>query len=364
MAFSSGTAPRPEWMLAGQPSVFEGLVNAFSDYPVGEIHSVVDGINPVGETLKVPNMVHRVSGAAGCSSSDTGTGDLSLTDVALVPTYVKMRRGLCYTDLRLAEGFQAGWSKIAPERLADNPDFVDFYSTFYGEGFTLDAFRYAWLGDTAAALESGGGYLRTGVAPADYSLMDGYWKQIIAAGSGIKRVTLSKNALLTTALQTAYTGAEMVAFLQNAIQILDPRAQARINRSGGYFLVPLFWFNTIKQYYESISVTATGNAQGPIVNGRPEVGGIPLVAMPLWDLYVGSPNNQGDTSTASGAALYYPNRFILVGAPSALPMGVSYDPARPALATYFDPNADKQIFRAEVGVAAKLGNTFMMSVGY
>lgn len=360
-SITGSNAPRREWSV--DSAVYERLLPLMQQYPFNLLHSVTDNLPNVGKTIKVPGFVDKVSAAANCNTTDTGTGGIVLTDVVLKPAFNKMRRSLCYTDLRELEGFQEGWSAQQPWELMANPEFVNFFATFFLDGFQLDNFRLLWLGDVAAALESGGGYIRAGKNPADYTLMDGLWTQIFAAGAGINRVNLSKNTLTTTALQTAYTGAEMIALLQDAITALEPQAYAKLLLDGGYFLVPAWWYKRIKQHYETISVTATGNAQGPIVNGNVEVGGVPLVPMPIWDLYVGSPQNNGDTSTQSGAALYYPNRFILTTSPSAMPVGFGYNPTLLAPTIDMTDNENTR-FRAELGIAAKLGNTFMMSVGY
>ena len=348
--------------LSPGQAVYEAVMTPFTEYPIDMVHDIYDRIDPKGQQIGVASDVDDVTAAPNCTATDTGSGDLTLTEVDLVPTPLAIRKSVCHTEVRKMAGFQSKWSKTEPWDLTNTPEFINFYTSFYMPGFVMDAMRYAWLGDTAAAVDGSGGYLKAGLSGnlAKYNLMDGYWKKIIAGGGAITRVTLSKNALLTTALQMAYTGAEIIGFLDEAFAKADYRLQRKAMRGEAFYLVTQTWWVAVRTYFKNAGVTATGVE---IVNNDIFVGGVKLIPMPFWDFYIGNTSITGDTSTASGAAKYYPNRFLLAAA-EALPMGFSYDPQMPISRVWFNTDDEKVRFRAQNGIAVELGYTKLMVAGY
>lgn len=359
MSVTTFAAPYQEASVGSD--LFVGLMDAFlPQIPLTDIHDVLQDVPPAGREISLVNKVDDITGGEGCNSTDTGEGQLVLTKRQITPVPFRVVKGQCIVDLRTASGWQREWDRVRPRHLENNSAFVDFVGRFYAAGHTLDLMRYAWLGDTAAAIESGGGYFKASLSTnlAKYNRLDGYWKKIIAAGASISRVTLSKNALLTTALQCAYTAAEMIAFLQQAKRQADPRMKR--NKADNFFLVTNNWYSTIEAYYESTKLTAVGVAEGPM---GLTVGGVRLIPVPFWDEYIGNTDFTGDTSTASGAAKYYPNRFIF-GIKEAFIMAPAYNPETPVFDVEYNPE-DKDIdFIAETMLDVQLGNYSYLVAGY
>ena len=225
------------------------------------------------------------------------------------------------------------------------------------------------LGDTAAVLASSGGYLRNGLSGnlVKYTRMNGFWKQIIALGAGIKRITITENALTTAATQfSGLTGAEILAYLQAALGELDERVYHNTVRKP-FFLITDHMYRKLRSYYQSTALTAGGLTGELRADGTyyMAVEGVELIPQPWWDAYIGTATITGDTvgPTSTDTGRYYPHRFILTN-DQTLIVGASYDPMRPAFELEYNPNTRSINFIAEYQISAVLGNTDFMVVGY
>jgi len=321
-----------------------------------------------GQVIAIAGDTDDITGGDACNTTETGTGNLVFESVTLNPYAYLVNKPNCWNDLKRDPLFLEKFSRTKPRDLVANPEFADYVATFYKNGMVEDMLRYMYLGDTTAVIASSGGILRNGLSgnTVKYTRVDGFWKQIIDAGSAIARVTISENALTTAATQfSGLTGAEILAYLLDGLSKMDARVYHSTERPM-FILITDWMYRTLTNYYQTTALTA-GGLTGELLNGimQMRVNGVPLVPMPFWDRNIGTNTITGDTvgPTSTDTGRYLPHRFIITN-DSTLIVGSSYDPMTPVFDLEYNPNTRAVNFVSQIQFDQKLGKKAFMVVGY
>lgn len=250
----------------------------------------------------------------GCGS-DPQDYNVGTRKVTWTPKSWEVFLGECYTDLENAASVYALNKGV---RIADLTD-TD-YMAIVVKVLTADIkdaiFRFVFFGDTEAenydAEDAPTGIITPGVSTDYFDVVDGFWKQFIAAGTAHSELVsvIAANSANTKALQLALTA-------QNAYDLLsDMYFKAPLEMRGkGRFLVTQSIADAYQQYLEGKGIESTYKN---LVDGIQALTfrGIEVVPMPKWDEMIRAYNDLGTTYYKPHRALLVEKENLAVGTPT------------------------------------------------
>ena len=166
----------------------------FQNPAIDQFHTVVTGIKAKQQILHMGQyglMGKKIDATCDITPS---TAILPVNQKYWTPVFIGDRVEQCYTDL-LNTFFVWGLKNGVHKADLTNTDFALFLEERLSLAAYETALRFAWLGNTAAALQPAG-YLATTVDLGYYNAMNGFWNQAtaIAVADASKHITISRNA--------------------------------------------------------------------------------------------------------------------------------------------------------------------------
>jgi len=212
-------------------------------------------------------------------------------------------------EIRLDECYDVLKSTCAIYALKQGVSQADLTSTEYmaivtqkvNEAMLEMAWRFAWFGDVDAANIADGGTLTAGANPDFFTVVDGYWKQMATqvTANATQLVAISENAGNSYANQALPT-TNIQTYLKNLVYKANINLRKMANLR--IFCTQSFY----DAYEQSLTGTAIESMYANLVDGQAvlKFNGIPLVAMPMWDLEI-------KESYDTGVVLLKPHRAVL-----------------------------------------------------
>lgn len=218
--------------------------------------------------------------------------------------------------------------------------------------------RFAFFGDTAAALDSAGGVLKAGVDPSYFNLTDGYWKQILAgvAGGTIGRTTFAANAQTTFATQKSTIAGKGVATgYMNSLIEDAPVALRQAENQRIYITLAL---------KDALDADIRANNVGSdlqwesIFGGikRAEYNGIELIVVPFMDEIIKGYEGDGKAWNNPFRAIYTTKDNLLVG--------IGSEDEIAELKVWFDDKEDLNYIKAKDSVGFIVASDDLVQVGF
>lgn len=265
---------------------------------------------------------------------------------------------ICYEDLKGTLAQVAFGHKTSVGNLTSTEYMDDVVGPRLRNAVRKMLLRFAWFGDTAAALESNGGVLKAGVDVANFNLTDGYWKQILTgvAGGTIGRTTFAANAAATFAAQKTAISASGVAIgYVNSVIEDAPIALRQAEGQRIYMTLAL---------KDALDADIRANNPGSelqwesIFGGikRAEYNGIELVVLPFMDEIIKGYEGDGTAWNNPYRAIYTTKSNMLVG------LGSEDEIAE--LKVWFDEKDDLNYIKAKDSVGFLIAADGLIQVGY
>lgn len=287
---------------------------------------------------------------AGCGD-DPGDYTIPVRRIEWDPRMWNVFLALCYTDL---EGTAAVYAMNHGYRIPDLTDtqYMEIIASILVEALREMFFRFTWFGDVDAATA---GILGTGVDPTFFDVIDGFWKQAIAAATdnNLRKAEIAENQGATYAAQTL-NPANVIGYLRSVVFGAPLILRSMADR---FLLVTQSVYDAYVQ-----ALTADGccleSARTQMQNGVPAplyIDGVRIVPVPKWDEMIAAYEN-------NGTKLNNPHR-ILFTAKSLLGVAVDSTSSFSSLQAWYDPKDQYVYVRAKGRIDAKILNDTLLSLG-
>lgn len=288
----------------------------------------------------------------GCDST-TKPWSINTRSVKWTPAPWEIFLSQCYTDLKTAATVYSLRTGV------DIPDFTDTdYMNIVLEVLEKSImdfwYRMFWFGDTEAKHVSESGVITESLDLSYYTILDGFWKQIIArvtANPAQKPVTITENSGANYAAQEL-----KVENVQGYLAKLVYNAPLQLrNMEDKFILVTQSVYDAYEQ--SLMSACCLESARMALINGMEALKykGIPVIAMPVWDKLIA-------VGEDTGTKLNNPHRMLFT-AKSVLGIGVDDINKLGDLRVWYDLK-DKKVYIRSMGQAdAKLTNPEYFTLG-
>ncbi len=242
-----------------------------------------------------------------------------------------------------------------------NPDYWDtvdneelaFLESRIIDAVSEDILLKTMFGDTAADNVSGGGNITNGKAPALFTPLDGFWKQILTGvvATTVKRYEITENSGASYAAQASL--ADDRAYL--AMQYLYNNADSRIFQTDIKYQMTRSLWNNYRDYLESksLSFTVERTEEGTT---KAAYRGIEIIVRDDWDRNITEYFDNGTT-------YLNPHRIILTDI-NNLPIGTLEEGSMKSLDMFYHRKDKKHYTDAAMTLDAKLLEESMIIVGY
>lgn len=234
-------------------------------------------------------------------------------------------------------------------------DIATFITMRMSEAAQEDLLRIIWFGDVDADNVSGGGDITNGVSLTDYTILDGFWKQIFAivTATPTRRYTISENAGVSYAAQALAAG-KSLTILRTLLQDADPRLKSDPNK---FYIVTDTIFENYATYLESQGIDAS---YVRLESGFSTLAfrGIMIYSFQFWDRTI-------DADFNTGTVWFLPHRAILTTKETlAVGYDLASDAGGEAMEVWYERKDEKNNFRGKYRLDAKVLEGYMLQVAY
>ncbi len=326
---------------------YEDLIKAPD---VGDLVTIFPGIVAKKEMGLIGKGGLVGKAAKGCDD-DPGDYTIPIRRTQWDPALWEVALALCYADL---EGTAAVYSLNTGVRIPDltDTDYMAIVRNVLVEALREMFFRFVWFGDTDAATA---GILSPGVDPEFFDVIDGFWKQVMAAAvdNNLRKATIVENAGATYAAQELIPS-NVIGYLNSVYYKAPLQLRSMADRE---ILVTQSVYDAYQQAL-SDSGCCTESARAMLQDGSPAplyINGTKLVPVPKWDEMIAEYENDG-------TKLNQPHR-ILFTSKSLLGVAVDATSSIAGVETFYDVVSKKVFIRAMGRIDAELLNPSLLSLG-
>lgn len=346
-------------LITGTPITFngteakDGVIDPAFDKPdVNLFHRVVRGIVAKMQVAFLPRMNKITLADAGCGTG-VQTKTLTPTQKFWNPNKLKMWLQQCADDLE-ATFFVWGLKLGVQRKDLTATMFEDYILEIMPDAIKDDLMRLAWFGDSAADVNAMGGTLLNASDVQHYNSMDGFWKKIFAAVTGVTtpRYTISENSQATFALQDALAAdAAIKCFRGLMTGDCDARLKTRTDK---VIICTTSLYENWLTYKESQSMDRSFERQAQ--GFQTDVyRGVPIYAFDLWDRHIRA-------DFQDGTAYYLPHRAVLT-VPDNLQIGLDTNNVE-ELDVFFDKTTELHNIKGGYMADVQIPYDYMMKVAY
>jgi hypothetical protein len=329
------------------------LAQIFAKPSLESIHTVVDGI-VAKQQIAILNRLNKITKTdPGCGLGKL-TNAISMSQKFWNPVQLKQWVSECHTQF---EGTFMVYMKNKGKDYSDftQTDIADFIIDLMSDASADDVLRIGWFGDTAALNVSGGGNIKNGVAIADYTQVDGFWKQLFAivAGDATKRVTITENAGASYAAQDTWGSATAARDYFRRIQTsADYRLQGATDK------IILASQSLVNQYADYLETVAVPDSFSRIENGYTIIkrGGVDIIGLNFWDRTIRADFDNGTKWANPHRAVLTTKTNLQIGLDSKAAMG-DFD-------IFYDKMTETANFKGGFKFDAKVIENYMIQVAY
>ncbi|MDF3076127.1 MAG: hypothetical protein K0S09_16 [Sphingobacteriaceae bacterium] len=294
----------------------EAVIEQMVEYPTMEqLHDVRSGIVAKQQIAILGHLSKITRKDLGCGNGKLDK-NIPLSEKFWDPVNLKIWLSECWDQFE--QTFMVYYLNVGKDKpdLTTTEIFSQWLVDEVGDAGVKDALRIAWFADTAADNVADGGNLTAGVEPLDYTMLDGFWKQIFAivAGDASRKTTIANNAGVSYAAQAFddddTTNKVATGILQNLVMNADRRLRASADKA-------IWATRSLTDQYirERVSVTNIELAYTRLESGIDSltIMGVPVYVMDQWDDVI-----QSDFD--NGTKYYLPHRAIM-STKANLPIG-------------------------------------------
>ncbi|MCJ7811856.1 hypothetical protein MUP95_00865 [bacterium] len=234
-----------------------------------------------------------------------------------------------------------------------------FITNLLAKDFPKEILRYAWFGDTNAAVVPGG-VLTPGSDPAFWNVFDGFWVQMAAiyAAAPLQRNALPGNTELTYALQGTVATPLLMMIAINGL--IDNAISELSQQPDRVLLVTRSVFDRLRRQLQALGTAFQDYKL--MINGIEFANwdGIPMYSIPLWDQYIRAYEN--NTIHANGGRWNDPHRAVYT-TKSNLNIGMTCTSLFENINTFYDPTTRLNRIEAMDAFDAKIIDDRLLMVG-
>lgn len=336
----------------------KGIIDPMLITPeVTDMFTVVPGIKAGKQVvyMGIDDKITKVDAGCGDTSTDVG---ISALQKYWAPARLEVYRRICATAWESTLMVWSTKNGINYNDLTDT-DIAAYILETYPSILRRDAIRIATLGSTTHALSSGAGTVKLVGDIANYNMIDGFWKKLVAAvgvtAADTRRVTITENALATFATQLALATDKAYTTFQSMLTgTTDPRLKAAPD---AVILCTQSLFENFLATKESKTLESSfSRSEERIIKAN--FRGVPVIPVPMWDQYI-----QADF-LANGSVTAYdlPHRAILT-TKSNLQLGIDTDSVE-NLEVWYDRDTKYTKVRGGYKMDTQVAHNFMACIAY
>jgi hypothetical protein len=327
------------------------IERAFVDGPLSDDHDMVTGILYKQQIPFAGRIADSLKKAVDCTPNP-GTG-VELTEKFWDPEIYDSRWEHCAADLDKL-------FKLFKKAKRINPDFYDLIDSeamgvIYAliEQMLVETLPIkVWFSDKAADHFADGGVFTAGTDLDLYNVIDGLWKQIFAEATTANRVTITKNAAESYALQ-ALAADEALTIFTAMFTKADPRLAAEADRE---LLVTRSLYENYMQTLETKTI-ANGYTERT-ENGEPKVyfRGVEVKPKYEWDRIINASQN-------NGTKWNMPHRAVLT-TPGNIPVATLATEDLSQLDAFYDRYRKTNVIDVAFSLDTKMLENYMIVSAY
>lgn len=349
----TGLSLNPQEAQASSECVFEKV---FAKPTLAETHYVQTGVQM---KTQIPffgqfGLVGLVD--PGTCGVNTSAEYIKPTQKYWDPALVSFRLPHCQSNiLQLFKLWKRNASALATWEQVDN-ELLAFLQDRVTDATLESILRISNFGDKAAANIAGGGYIKAGVAPAFFTMIDGLWKQIYdaVAAATIVKVDITENSGVTYAAQNALASDRAITVFRQMFEGADARMFSGDNMP--VFQVTRTLFNNYVAYLEDKSLSFMLNRAEEGKTDRYQYRGIPIIVRYDWDRNIRSYEDNATT-------LRLPHRAILTDIRN-VPVGTSNENDFSSFDMFYDKTLKTHYTDVAYYLDCKLLEEYAIMVAY
>lgn len=339
-------------------SFAEAIIESIVEYPqLSDMHSVQEGIVAKQQIALIGHLSKITRKDLGCGNGKLDK-TIPMSEKFWDPVNFKIWLSECWEQFE--DTFMVYYLNVGKDKpdLTTTEIFSQWLVEEVGDAGAKDALRIGWFGDTAAAVTPTGN-LSTGVSPLDYSMLDGFWKQIFAVATTdtARRITITENAGASYAAQ-AFDAADVTnktatKYFQQMIFGADRRLRAAADKAicatrsltDQYILERLDYANIPEAYTRLENGIDTLNILG-----------VQVFVMDQWDDIIRSDFD-------NGTKYYLPHRAVM-STKANLPFGFDTAVGPTDFDVFYDKMSETSNIKGLYKMDVKVIEDYMVQVAY
>ena len=331
----------------------EAVIESIFENPaVADLMTVYDGIVTKKQIPFLGTLSKITKKDAGCGSG-VSSNNIPMTEKFWNPENLKIWLQLCAEDL--INSFWVYAQKLGMDRSDVTGTTI---ASFVVERMTAaaqeDLLRIIWFNDTAAEWVDDGGVITDGVPLADYTIIDGIWKQIFAvvAGDAARRVTISENAGANKTLQLGLANDTALSVFQSLLTKADSRLKSATDK------IIICTTTLLENYAAYLESKNTDASFIRIENGYSTLRyrNVTIYGMDFWDRTIQADFDNGTTYDLPHRALLTTKMNLAVGSDKLADAET--------FKVYYSEDTELNNFKGKYRVDAKLMQDYLIQVAY
>lgn len=334
------------------------IEDAYQNPSLNEFHTIVENIVAKEQIAYLGTLSKMTKADAGCGTGKQ-TINIPADEKFWEPEKVKVWISECIDDIDATFMIYLK-NKGVKESDWTGTDIVDFIVKRVTEAMDEDILRIAWFNDKNAANvdDSVPGVITSGVSLTDYTIIDGFWKQIFAICSTTpaRLISVAKNAESTYADQafdSSDTSSKVVTgIFSDLLKKADPRLKARADK------IIICTTSMAEQYLDELEAAGVPASFDMVQNGVSVLKrrGVTIYAFDFWDRTILADFD-------SGTALYRPHRALLTTKEN-LQIGLDAMSSMSQWSMYYDEDDETNNIKAKYKIDAKIVVDHMIQAAY
>ena len=334
-------------------SIGDAVIESIISYPpIEDFMTVYDGIVAKKQIPFLGALSKITKADAGCGLGQTAK-NIPMSEKFWDPAALKIWLTICADEL---EGSFWQYSQnLGLDR--DNLTATDLMGFIVDRMTTAaqdDLLRIIWFNDTAAENVVDGGVIKNGVSIADYTMIDGIWKQIFAAVAidSTRKTTITKNAAASKALQLALGSTDAI----DTFDAMEVAADSRLIANPDRFFIATR--SLVQNYAKYLRSQGNSTSFERIENGYVMIrfNGIPVFGFDFWDNTIRADFDNGTTYDLPHRALLTIKENLAAGFDSRTAVG--------DFKVWYSDDTEKNNMKGKYRVDAKLMQSYMFQAAY
>lgn len=333
------------------------IERTFEDPALNEVHLIMDDIVAKQQIVLIGRLSKITKKDAGCGQGKTSP-TIPMSEKFWNPVQLKIWLSECHTQFD--QTFMVYYKKKGKEYpdLTQTEIFSMFLIDQVGIAAAMDALRIAWFADTAAKTVTNGGSFTDGTDLTDYTMLDGFWKQLfaVAAANAKRKTAIAKNAGASYTAQT-FDAADVTAKVATKVfQGMIFKADTRLRGEPTKRI--LATRSLTDQYILERLDSGTELAYTRLESGIDTLNilGVPVIVMDIWDRTITADQD-------NGTKWNLPHRAVMT-LKENLPLGIDEEQALGDFDVFYDKMSETSNIKGGYKYDAKVIEDYMVQVAY